>query len=368
MPWQLSILPGWLRFAKTAGVIAVLFSIDEDARTHIVGWVMPNNPNTAPRVKVTIGKTETIVAAEIYRPLLKSQGLHNTGICGFHISDKQVAGLVEATDLTVVDVDSGLLLYRRRPYPVIAQKLIVVEPSVLPAFSIHKQFAPRFQMPYEMVERHNEETVRAILGIPFSNSVYVGGRIYVREFDYLYRDRGFKAAILLRDPFEELAERLLILKWANERNDPSLGEQIGRDVAAAAKRLKPIDPLSVESLSTALTKLDDDLRNLLFNPLTRQLSTRYPDDRLDPAAVAVSLSALSFFDVVGTRADVPHFIKAVYAALEYEGAADAVALPVSNSIVTLAELLKTVPAAVELARLDYQIYTAVIAARTKVLS
>jgi hypothetical protein len=346
----------------------MLFSIDEDIGTRIVGWVMPNNPNTAPRVKVTIGSTETIITADVYRPLLKSQGLHNTGICGFQFGDAQVSGLVEATDLTVVDVDSGLLLYRRRPYPVIGQKLILVEPSVLPAININQQLAPRFQMSYENAERHNEETIRAILGIPFSNSVYVSGRIYVREFDYLYRDRGFKSAILLRDPFEELAERLLVLKWTKKQNDPSLSERIGRDVVAAAEKFTPFESHSVESLSTALSKLHDDVRNILFNPLTRQLSTRYPDDRLDLAAVALSLSTLSFFDVVGTRADVPYFVEAIYAALEYEGSVDTVTQPASNTVLAFAERLKTVPAAVELARLDYQVYAAVIAARTKALS
>jgi hypothetical protein len=223
-------------------------------------------------------------------------------------------------------------------------------------------------MAYENADRYNEETIRAILGIPFSNSIYVGGRLYVREFDYLYRDRGFKAAILLRDPFEELAERLLILKWVNGRKDSPLNEQIGRDVVTAAERFTQFDPLSVETLPPALTKLNDDVRKILFNPLTRQLSTRYPDDRLDLAAVALSLSTLSFFDVVGTRADVHYFLHAVYASLEYEGAVDAVALPASASIAAFAERLRTVPAAVELVRLDYQVYTAVISARSKVLS
>ena len=346
----------------------MLFSIDEDSGTHIVGWVMPNNPNTAPRVKVTIGGTSTIVSAEVYRPLLKSQGLHNTGICGFHISDRAVPGLAIATDLTVVDVDSNLLLYRRRPYSVIAQKLIMVEPSLWRAVRIHEHFAARFQMSYRMAEQYNEETIRAVIGIPFSDSIYIGGRVFVRQYDYLYRDRGFKAAILLRDPLEELAERLLLLKWASGHYDPSLSEQVGRDVLAAAKKLPPIDLQSAESLSNALTRLDDDLRNLLFNPLTRQLSTRYPDDRLDPAAVALSLSILSSFEVVGTRANVPHFVEAVYAALEYQGTVDVPALQTPDAVLTFVERLKTVPAAVELTRLDYQIYTAVVAAVTKVLS
>ena len=258
----------------------MLFSIDADAGAQIVGWVLPDNPNAAPSIRVDIGHTSAVIKAVVYRPLLKEQNLHNTGICGFFISTSEVPELAEARDLKVSDADTDLLLYQRRPYPIIDRKLIIVEPSILPAFGIHQGFSACFQMYYQMVERYNEETIRAILGISFSNSIYVGGRIFPRQFDYLYRDRDFKVAILLRNPFEELAERLLILKLATERDDPSLIDKLGHDLVAAAKNLPSFDPFNEESLVRALKRINGNLRGFLSNPLVRQLSTRYADDLL----------------------------------------------------------------------------------------
>ena len=84
--------------------------------------------------------------------------------------------------------------------------------------------------------------------------------------------------------------------------------------------------------------------------------------------MALALDTLADFDVVGMRVDVPDFVEAVYAALEYEGTVDTPVLTTADSVMTLADRLKAMPVAVELARLDYDVFTAVASARKKVMA
>jgi hypothetical protein len=63
-------------------------------------------------------------------------------------------------------------------------------------------------MGYPGLDLFPEETIRSILALPYTQSIYASGRVFWRVWEPLLRDRGYMVGMLLRDPFHEMAERL----------------------------------------------------------------------------------------------------------------------------------------------------------------
>jgi hypothetical protein len=216
----------------------MLFNIDGDLGDQVWGWVMPNNPAATPSVIAHLDAgNHVVVEASIYHPLLKERGLHNTGICGFVLNESNCRGLTTSNRLEIHEADTNLLLYRRRPDEgLINKKFFRLEPQLFRSAAVDDAFAPHFQMAYSGLELQSEETVRAIIGMPFSSSVYASGRLFWRFWEPILRDRGYMVGTLLRDPFHELAERLLILKLASSPE----GDRIADVVGPVARLPRPI--------------------------------------------------------------------------------------------------------------------------------
>ena len=110
--------------------------------------------------------------------------------------------LTAADKLEIYDADSNLLLYRRRPDAgLIDKKFFRLEPQLFRSATVDDMFLPRFQMSYSALELYSEETTRAILSLPFTQSIYAAGRIFWRVWEPLLRDRGYMVGTLLRDPY-----------------------------------------------------------------------------------------------------------------------------------------------------------------------
>jgi hypothetical protein len=187
----------------------MLFSIDADFGEQIVGWVLPDNPSATPSVDVSFGGERRRIEATVVRPLLKEQGLHNHGLCGFVLDQNNCPGLAEATEVNVAESETGVLIYsRRRRVPTTARKFLRVETQLPFERPLDRILGPQFQMTYPQFESVPEETRMSVLRIGYCQSLYIAGRIYPRVVDDLARARGFQFGIVLRDPYEELAERL----------------------------------------------------------------------------------------------------------------------------------------------------------------
>ncbi|MGH6935266.1 MAG: hypothetical protein ACRED2_03615, partial [Methylocella sp.] len=116
----------------------MLFSIDEDAGSRIVGWVMPDNPATTPKIVIHLGpEHHVVIDAFVVRPLLREQGLHNTGVCGFVVDENNCPGVTAAGHLEIKDADNDILIYRRRAdSQLVDQKLLRVETQLLRSHSL----------------------------------------------------------------------------------------------------------------------------------------------------------------------------------------------------------------------------------------
>jgi hypothetical protein len=336
----------------------MMYNIDEDVGGRVEGWVMPDNPAAPPRVIVHLNaEHHVVIEAFVYRPLLKQDGLHNTGVCGFVLDENNCPGLAAANGLEVFDADNNLLLYRRRPDTgIIDRKLFRLETQLFRSAAVDDLLLTRFHMGYSALDLHPEETIRSILVLPFAQSIYASGRIFWRVWEPLLRDRGYLVGALLRDPFHEMAERLLILKLASSSQGASIIDAVGPVVEAAAGHLRNIDLKDYATLEALLAAAPIELKAILYNPLTYQLTARNAFDPPPMPAAAVALESLADMDAVGLRSDPAPFFEIVSAMLDLpEGLAEA-SLATSNTVIQWADFLRDRPAVRKLIEMDIEVY------------
>jgi len=336
----------------------MLFSIDEDLGERIIGWLMPDNPAATPRIIVHLDREHRVaVEAFVYRPLLKEQGLHNTGICGFVADESNCPGIGAAADLKITDGENNVLIYRRHQGDdLIERKFLRLETQLFRAFSVDEALIDRFQMPYRALELLPEETTRSIFAIPFTNSIFASGRIFWRVWEPLLHDRGFKIGILLRDPFEEMSERLLILKWASTPEAAPSANALMPVLQTCVGAVREIDFSNAAALNELLSHPSDELRALLNNPLVYQLAAPNAFDPPPSPASAAALDSLAEFDAVGLREDVGSFLALVGAVLDLPQPLPSVSLAPSKTVVGFAGVLREMSAARDLIQQDLELY------------
>jgi hypothetical protein len=336
----------------------MLFNMGEDLGHHVSGWVMPDNPAATPSVNVHLDAgNHVVVEASIYHALLREQGLHNTGVCGFALDENNCRGLAASNRLEIHEAETNLLLYRRRPdVGLINKKFFRLEPQLFRSAAVDDALEPRFQMAYSALDLQSEETMRAIMTIQFSSSIYISGRIFWRFWEPLLRDRGYTVGILVRDPFHEMAERLLILKLASSPQGGSIIDAIGPVVEAASGHLRNIDLKDFAELEALLAAAPIELRAILHNPLTHLLTARNAFDPPPMSAVASALESLADMDVVGLRGDPAPFFEIVSAMFDLPEILAEVPLPTSNTVIQWADFLRERPAVRDLVEMDIKVY------------
>ena len=323
---------------------------------------MPDNPAATPSVIVHLDAgNHVVVEASTYHPLLKERGLHNTGVCGFALNESNCRGLEAANRLEIHEAGTNLLLYRRRPEEgLINKKFFRLEPQLLRSVAVDDALEPHFQMAYSALELQSEETIRAIIGIPFSSSVYTSGRLFWRFWEPMLRDRGYMVGIILRDPFQELAERLLILKLASSPEGDRIVDAVGPVVEAAAAHLRKVDLRDISAIEAALASPAHELRSIVYNPLTYLLTATNAFDPPATPTTAIALESLADMDAVGLRQDTELFFELVSAVLEVSENLTSETVPTSSTVVQWADLLRERPAIRQLIEMDLVVYQSAV--------
>jgi hypothetical protein len=336
----------------------MLFSIDEDVGTRLEGWVMPDNPGVTPSVIVHLNPVRHIaIEAFVFRPLLKENSLHNTGICGFVLDENNCPGLTSASELEIYDADNNVLLYRRAAAGgSIEKKFFRLEPQLFRSVALDSLFIPRFHMAYAALELLAEETVRSILSISFTPSIYAAGRVLWREWEPLLRDRGYRTGILLRDPYHELAERLLILRLASSQGGQLVKDALGEAIEPAAASIRDVNLADRSALEALLADPPAEVKSVLYNPLTYLLSAQNAFDPPPTPATAVALDSLADMDVIGLREETGFFFETILAVLELATRLEEVRLPTGPNVLELADSLRDLPASRTLIEMDLEVY------------
>lgn len=281
----------------------MLFHMEEDAQGRLSGWVLPDNPSATPALRVSLPDARTIeIAPNTLRPDLQDRSLHDNGMAGFSLGADTHPDLFPLPDAAEVrDVETNVLLYRRfqsethRP-----EKLLRFDIRAMPDPQIEQLFASHFALVYGTAQRYPQDTFFGIFNNPTARSIYISGRPNMQQYEQVLRERGYKMIALLRDPYEEMAERLLFARYAASPNQPPfIADHIFglEPLMEAVRDLRFDDP---DSITAAFGAMNEAQKRALTNPLVQTLACM-PDELPKTRHIEIALSKLSRMNLVGVR-------------------------------------------------------------------
>jgi len=294
--------------------------IDNGAEIH--GYFVPDGFSTVPVVNVRLDDATDVIqiATWIHIEGARAQGAHQTGNVGFVLYDANVPGISSAEHVELSDPETGLVFYRRaKPGQYLEKKVLRVETSYVPQAEIDVALRPYFQFFETKVERFGFETIRQMLEIIHQPSVFVSGRILLRNFRTYINYNIDTTMISLRDPFYELAMRLIIfsrLQTQSFRFVPPRDMTLFKPVIEHFSGLVFQDE---DAVKAAIRNASKDAMNLLASPFTQQLVAASPSDSVTLDDVSHALDMLSQFTL---------FDSGYYQASYARGIADLLDIPV----------------------------------------
>lgn len=269
----------------------------------LIGWVLPDNPSAIPRIKI-FGRTGflTELEANSLRTDLRDRNLHETGMAGFVIDSKSLPNLAQIIDqIEIRDSDTNVLIYRAfDPKAQIEQKLFRFELQAMPDTKTEELFAKRFNLYYGAAHRFPQDTMFGIINNPAAKSVYISGRLNFQQYEQLLRERQFKIVTLIRNPYEEMAERLLFARYASNPEIPAFIADYFYGLEPLKALVKDIKFDDIDTIKAAFNSMNEEQKAILSNPLVRALACTI-DERPKGGHVEIALSKLSRMDLVGLR-------------------------------------------------------------------
>ncbi|MDP4024134.1 hypothetical protein Q8W71_16005 [Methylobacterium sp. NEAU 140] len=319
------------------------FFITYDNSHAICGWIVPDNPLAISRVAVSVeGKRIAEVEAQHIDPVFKQSGLHSTGQCTFIITAADIPQIADLTHLELYDADTNVLVYRRAPREgTVEQRVMLINTGIEPETTLQTALFPHFHMSHFGIHRMSDEILTSILTNRTEPSLLLSGAIVVPRYEDQMTPDLMLTGILLQEPHVELATRMLWLKArAEEAADPARRWRLGR-LADAATFAQDYDLTDLKSLRRYFRMLPEPAYHLLYNPLTRLLGTRMPDDRLHPGNSIAAIEVLARVGIVGHRTRFDAFAQTLFDRLELDRPIPAMPEP-SAEARALAERLRAV--------------------------
>jgi hypothetical protein len=278
--------------------------IDNGAEIH--GYFVPDGFSTVPVINVRLNNADNVIQIPTWIHIegARAQGAHQTGNVGFVLYDANVPGISSAEHVELSDPETGLVFYRRaKPGRYLEKKVLRVETSYVPQAEIDVALRQYFQFFETKVERFGFETIRQMLEIIHQPSVFVSGRILLRNFRTYINYNIDTTMISLRDPFYELAMRLIIfsrLQTQPFRFVPPRDMTLFKPVIEHFNGLVFQDE---DAVKAAIRNASKDAMNLLASPFTQQLVAASPSDSVTLDDVSQALDMLSQFSLFDSGYD-----------------------------------------------------------------
>jgi hypothetical protein len=286
----------------------MFFHIDADEGHTIKGWLAPDNPSQIPKILVRIQDQEEFeLEADVMRPDVRELGVHATGMVGFQVTNLIVPNLEQMQDVELLEASMRLPIFRRRqPERHVERKVFLFDCSVMPQRRIVSAAARSFGLNYTCSERYSLETMIVLLNNSFSHSLFFSGRSNFNRYSLYLRNAGYVVAAMLRDPFEELAERLLVLKLLSRPNTSHLLKTFVTGIDSLVDMARDLDFTDQKALVSAFRACSDVQRLALSSPMVKTFGCNV-DEPPEWRHVAVALENLATMDVVGTESAFPLF-------------------------------------------------------------
>ncbi len=279
----------------------MLFNIEEDWGFEVSGYVVCDGFVETARLRFESGGRVVYEGlADMPREALVAAGRHETGLCGFCVDNEMAPALHKMKDLTIREADSGLLIYRRRQPEHVAKRVLRLETHLFPSWRVDNALNPSFQYYANQIESYGRETAQQMFSLNSVDSVYLSGRLLYPAFQ-LNIEGQFDVVFAMHHPYEELAERLIVLVQIKRTGSGILGlrENMSLEQVMAFAQALPLD--NERELARALRDMPQNVARVLANPVVRQLTTSTPEGMPTKSAVSSALSVLSGFAVVGLR-------------------------------------------------------------------
>lgn len=338
----------------------MLFNIEADTGEEIVGYLVPNGYLEVPSLcLIDEGRVLWSGEANESRDALVRSGRHATGRCGFRIGKREVPRLAEVAAAEIRDLGTGLTLYRRPGRMAIERKLFRIETRLLGLQKLDRMMEPIFGGWFPGVDRFGIETVAQIFNLPAFRSVYASGRIWPATHPELLAG-DFAVVVALRDPYLELAERLMLLSNTAAHRAQQVPDRDRSALEPAAEAFKGVPLDSGRAVRRAFRRLSWSAGSALSNPTTRQLSL--PGPGADPAqgGVASALRLMSGFAHVAIEQSDGYFEAGLSEILEGTPIPPAIPAP-DMRLMELADLLADIPTVETILEADLDLYAHVSA-------
>lgn len=281
----------------------MLFNVESDTGDRIVLYLVPDTYSDVPAIRVTSGGVTVLeMKANEKRDSLVVAGRHETGQCGFSFDSMIIPDLASFTDLSIFDLDTSLMIYRRRPADPLPRKILNLSTSLFPPQTFDYRLRHYFQYAATQIETHGHETVSQLFLLKDIDSVYLSGRILYKNYQY-YIDDGFSVFLCLDDPYFALAERLLVLAKVGQMGNPEavLGRRDAFMLQGAMEFAGGLPMADGKALRRALRALPPEIATAFVDPVVRLLTTTVPNEMARNGAVAWALDTLASCAVVGIR-------------------------------------------------------------------
>lgn len=336
----------------------MLFHIEVNEQGTIFGWVLPNNPSAMPRISIRRpDDTSFEFSANWLRTDLRDQGLHDTGMAGFLIDEKVIPDISEIRNgLEIRELESNVLIYRGfQSGQHIEKKLFRYEFSAMPSRRLDLQLASHFNLYYLAMERHSYDTSFGILNNAASRSVYATGRPSYQRYEQLLRERGFKVVALVRNPYEEMAERLLFLAYVQRPESPAFMREYITGNESLLGMVGNIDFSNPDSVASAFNVMTDEQRATIANPVVKVLACNL-DEPARRSHVEIALHKLSTMDMVCLRSRFDDFSAMLTDVMGADLVGDYKPHDL-EAVHTLANQLSQIKTARDLIALDYDLFS-----------
>jgi hypothetical protein len=330
----------------------MLFNLEADMGDTIVLYFVPDSAAGAPTIVArSNGEDVLSLSANETRQALVEAGRHQTGECGFRIRSPGLAGMA---DLELYDADTNLLIYRRPSERRLRKKILRIETHLFPLWRLDDALKSKFQYFARGIDALGRETTTQLFLLNQVDSVFLSGRILFAAYRH-YVDSNFDTIFVMHHPYEEMAERLLVLGQIKKLGADALGVRDSMSLRSTIEFAQSLPVHDEEALRKALHKMPGSVAHALSNPVVRQLTARAPDEMPPGRAVSTALDVLASFAIVGLRRQPEPVLRAI---AEMTGC-DPAELPELNkfrSVGSLARALKRSRIVEPLLEKDLELY------------
>ncbi|MFO1168955.1 MAG: hypothetical protein U1E19_12730 [Rhodoblastus sp.] len=334
----------------------MFFNVDSDRGAVISGWFAADNPAQSARLAIrTPGRPDVLVDADQQRDDVRELGIHGTGKVGFRIDKSIVPDLDELVDVEIVEAETRLPIYRRlQPGRHVEKKLILFDAALMPQRRVLDQIRDSFALTYFSLERFSLETSIVVLTNLHATSLVVTGRPNCNRYRTYLDNSGYIKAALLREPYEELAERLLFLNLLARSPSAHLASTFLTGVAPLLDFARDLPLSDSKALVTQFRQLGDEQKKAMASPMVRMLGCDIGDEP-ERRHVSTALDNLASMDVVGCRERYGAFRNLLWQTLGEDVLGDDMPAAFA-SVTSLADSLRRVGVIGDLLEQDVELY------------